>query len=173
MPDFTKLPCRDGNGNVHLVVEAPRGSLVKLKFEPELGVFSFRRPLELGLVYPYDWGFIPSTRAADGDPLDGMVLFDAPTWPGVVVPSRPIGAVRMTQKGGISNDRIILVPAADARYEEAASLPERVRTQLEHFFLNASEAIKKAHIEGWTGAKVARELVDAAATAYAKRGGVH
>jgi inorganic pyrophosphatase len=175
MADFTNLPCRDENEHVHLVVEAPRGSLVKLKYEPKLGVYTFHRPLPLGVVYPYDWGFIPST-SPDGDPLDGMVLFDAPTWPGVVIASRPIGAVRMTQKGGnerVWNDRILLVPVGDNRYEDVDDLPERVRTELERFFLSASQAIKQAHIEGWANAEIARDLIEQAATAYVKRGGAH
>ncbi|HEY5677557.1 MAG TPA: inorganic diphosphatase, partial [Myxococcales bacterium] len=93
-----RLPPRDGDGAVRVVVEAPRGCGVKLKYDPRLGAFEYGRVLPLGLTYPYDWGFVPGTRADDGDPLDALVLGDVPSYPGVVIPSRPIGVVQVDQK---------------------------------------------------------------------------
>ena len=99
MTDFANLPTCDRDGFVRIVVESPRGSLMKLRFEPELQAFVFARALQLGVTYPYDWGFLPSTRAEDGDPLDAMVLFDAPTWP------TPIGLISMTARWEESSQR--------------------------------------------------------------------
>jgi len=173
MTDFINLPCRNKDGDYHVVVEAPRGSLIKLKYEPLLGVFVFNRALELGVSYPYDWGFIPSTCADDGDPLDAMVMFDCPSSPGVVVPSRVIGVVRMTQREApgakrVRNDRIIAVPTKDPRYRNVDELPKRVRKELEDFFVTASSKIVK--IDGWEGPKAAKASVKSAALRYLRRG---
>ena len=69
MTNLTKLPSWADDDNIFAVVETPRGSSCKLDFDPKLGVFALAKPLMAGLTYPYDWGFIPSTRAEDGDPL--------------------------------------------------------------------------------------------------------
>ena len=176
MSDFANLPCRDDDGNLLVVVEAPRNSLVKIKYSPELKVFQFGRPLTLGVAYPYDWGFVPSTRAEDGDPLDAMVLFDCPTWPGIVIPAVEIGIVRMTQKEEenderVRNDRVIAVPVEDHRFEHVDDLSKRIRHELEQFFETAALMTKKkVHIEGWHGPKSAREAIEEAAKKYVKGG---
>ena len=77
MTNYTKLPTWADKACVYAVVETPRGSRAKLEFDPKLRVFTLAKPLLLGLTYPYDWGFIPSTKADDGDPVDVLIIHDA------------------------------------------------------------------------------------------------
>ena len=98
MANLHKLPTWNDEGQLVCVVESPRGSRAKFKFDPALKVFTLNRALILGIAYPYDWGFIPSTMAEDGDPLDVMIFHDVPTFPGVVMACEPIGALLVTQK---------------------------------------------------------------------------
>ena len=75
-----------------VVVESPRGSSVKLKYDRELGVMTLSRPLPTGLVYPHDWGFVPGTSASDGDPVDALIVSDGGSASGVVVTCRALVA---------------------------------------------------------------------------------
>jgi len=98
MPNFFNLPPFADNGDVHVVVETPRGSRAKFAYDPKLESFALRKSLLTGLSYPHDWGFVPSTKADDGDPLDIMVIHDATTFPGLVVDCRVIGILQIQQK---------------------------------------------------------------------------
>lgn len=74
---LSTLPSYGEDGTVHAVVEAPKGSLLKLKYDLKLGAFTVSHSLPIGLSYPFDWGFVPSTQAPDGDPLDVLILHEA------------------------------------------------------------------------------------------------
>jgi inorganic pyrophosphatase len=160
--DFLRLPSRTSDGAVHVVVETPRGSRVKLKYSPDLGVFVLSRALALGVTYPFDWGFVPSTRAADGDPVDALILTDAPTHPGVVVCCRPLAVLQVEQNakegGRQRNDRIIAEPIAMDR--PTPPLTQRLREELEAFFVVATLfADKDLRLLGWEDASAAEALI--------------
>lgn len=118
----------------------------------------------------------PSTRAPDGDPLDAMVVWDMPTYPGVVIACRPLGALKVSQKssrkkgGRERNDRVIVVPVGDARSDELKDvndIPSRVRKELEELFRTAVLLENKGvALLGWDGAGAANALIDKAANAY-------
>src|SRR5215510_1853321 len=172
MPHLHQLDAFAENDVFHVVVESPRGSTLKLKWDPHLGAMSVSRPLNFGLSFPYDWGFVPSTEAPDGDPVDALVYWDVSSYPGVVIPCRAIAVVRIDQRSGggdsrVRNDRIIAVPT-QARREHVGSpghLPTRVREELNQFFLAATALEgKDARILGWAGPAEALTLIRSSAT---------
>jgi inorganic pyrophosphatase len=154
---LTDLAAFDKDGVLRVVVEAPKGSTVKIAYEPELETFCVSRGFPLGIAYPYDWGFIPGTVAADGDPVDALVLHATATYPGVVLPCKVLGMVELREdlKGGKRqiNNRVIAIPNWDDRLgevEKAADLPKRIRDELEQFFLSTTFfTAKNVKIEGW------------------------
>jgi len=158
------------DGSLNVIVESPRGATSKFKYDSTLDRIVLSRPLPSGLVYPHDWGFVPSTRAADGDPVDAMIVWDGVSYPGVLVPSRPIGVLKVEQtnvKSGARerNDRLAVLPVTAPRLDAIATvfdLPERVRTELEQFFVAATFFEKKdVQILGWEGPDRARAFVQA------------
>jgi inorganic pyrophosphatase len=172
--NLLKLPPRDEDGHLQVVVESPKGSHLKLKYEPELKAFTLGRPLLLGLSYPFDWGFIPGTKAPDGDPLDAMILLDHPTYPGVVVRCVPVGVVKLSQQdkeggGRERNDRIIATPLSAPRFDDlrdARKLPARTREEIEQFFLSAVVLEQKGEeLLGWDGPEAAEALIEKAIAA--------
>jgi len=165
------------DGSLNVMVESPRGSSMKFKYDPDDDVIMLARPLPLGLTYPYDWGFVPSTRAADGDPLDALILWDGTSYPGVIVPCRAIGVLNVEQTNPRSkrrerNDRIAVLPTKAPRQEEIASifdLTERVRAELEQFFLHAvAFEGKELSLLGWQGPEEALAAVQASEKAFDK-----
>ena len=167
MVDLESLPPFADGDHLHVVVESPRGSAIKLKYDRTLGAMTLNRPLVAGLTYPFDWGFVPGTRAEDGDPVDAMVFWDVATYPGVVIVCRALGVVRVEQnradgRGRERNDRILAVPVAAPRETRSriAELPERVRQELEEFFRMAVLFRgKDATFLGWGEADEALALV--------------
>ena len=166
------LPAFRQDDVVNVVIESPRGSRVKLKYSPELDAFTISRPLVEGVCYPFDWGFVPSTRAADGDPMDAMVLWDVSSFPGVVIPCRIVGGLAVEQnsrtKSGSRerNDRLFCVPVSAARFDEltdVSALPARMKREIEQFFIAATALeAKDLAVLGWATPADALALLQAA-----------
>jgi inorganic pyrophosphatase len=159
MPDLTRLELFDGE-NVRCVIESPRGSPAKFKYNPMQQVFELSRALLKGLTYPFDWGFLPSTHGADGDPIDVLVMHDIPTYPGLVITARLIGVLEVEQREGRSkekrrNDRFFAVPRMAGREDGLKSVKDlsaETRRELEQFFASVAQTGgKHVDFKGWRG----------------------
>ena len=175
MPNFFNLPPFTEDSDVHVVIETPRGSRAKFAFDPKLESFALAKSLLTGLSYPHDWGFVPSTTADDGDPLDIMVIHDATTFPGLVVTCRVIGILQIEQKSKKRterNDRLFAVPRrshSEQALKDVADLTKPIREELEKFFIATDELEdKKLIIIGWKGPKAAVQAIKDGAKSFAK-----
>src|ERR1700758_2771500 len=99
---------------VFAVIETPAGIRHKYAFEPKYGIMQLKMTLAEGLMGPYDYGFIPQTLGDDGDPLDVLVLNDAPTFSGCLIDVRVIGVI-MIKKNGVKNNRLVAFPRPPTR----------------------------------------------------------
>jgi inorganic pyrophosphatase len=139
---LASLPTRSDDGVWLAVIEATQGTRHKLKHESEWKAFVLSSVLPLGLSFPYDFGFLPSTLGDDGDPLDVLVLADEALPPGTVVPCRIVGVIEAEQqdKGGRPkrNDRVVAVARDSHRYGECRELRDiagNVLNEVEQFFV--------------------------------------
>ena len=135
----TKALSADGK-NVHVVIETPQGKRNKYKYDEKHGLFILSRVLPVGLIFPFDFGYIPSTLGEDGDPLDVLVLLDEEAFPGCLVASRLIGVIeaeQVEQEQTVRNDRLIAVAAISHHHHKVQSLAqlnESIIHEIEHFF---------------------------------------
>src|ERR1700692_2030517 len=166
MSKLNKLPTWADETHIHAVVETPRGSHCKLEYDSQYRAFTLAKPLMAGLTYPYDWGFIPSTEAQDGDPVDVLVIHDSQTYPGVVLRCWPVGILKVeqTSKGKKErNDRVFAVldrSPLETDLKDIRHLPSRARDELERFF-RATNALEDKELEflGWHGPKQAAKTI--------------
>jgi inorganic pyrophosphatase len=127
---------------LRVVIETPKGSRNKFAFNVEDHVFELKKVLPAGMAFPYDFGFVPSTEADDGDPVDVLVLMDEPAFPGCVLKCRPIGVIQGEQgdkKKKVRNDRIIAVEQdahSWADIKTVGDLGKQFVRELEEFFVD-------------------------------------
>jgi len=153
-----------------VIVEIPKGSRNKYEVDHETGRVFLDRYLFTTFEYPTDYGFFEHTLGLDGDPVDALILLDAPTFPGVGISVRPVGVFNMTDDGG-SDAKVICVQAKDPRWahiQDIGDVPEFLIKEIEHFFTHYKdlEPGKWVKIEGWQGAADADAVVQAGLAAY-------
>ncbi len=136
----------EGGEDLNVIIETSKGSRNKIDYEPELGVFALAAVMPEGSVFPYDFGFIPSTLGEDGDPLDVLVLLDESVSTGCLIAARLIGVIEadQTEKDGkkTRNDRLLAV-ATRAHTHAAVKRLEDLRPgmvdEIEHFFISYNQ----------------------------------
>ena len=151
---------------LHVVVDTPKGSPIKFKYDVENRAYTIAHVLPPGLVFPFDFGSVPGTLADDGDPLDALILLEAPTFAGCLVPVRLVGVLeaKQTQKGRtMRNDRLIGVAAESRTYREIRRLgdvPDPLLRSIEQFFVTYNEQRgRRFRVTGRFGPTRARRLV--------------
>lgn len=157
------------SGFVNAIVDTPRGSRNKFKYDEGKSIFKLGGALPLGAVFPFDFGYIPSTKAEDGDPLDVLILMDEPAFVGCLVPAKLIGVIEAEQTEAqktTRNDRLIAV-AADSRNHShirfLGDLNNNLVHEIERFFVSYNETKgKKFEILGRFGPERALVLIDSA-----------
>lgn len=172
MTDYYSLPPGDRAPEiVDMVVEIPYLSSNKYEYDPKLQVFRLDRTLYSSVHYPGDYGFVPSTLAEDGDPLDIVVMTTHPAFPGAVIEARPIGALEMRDEKG-RDVKVLAVPTRNPRFDEMKdiqSVPPHTIREFEHFFRVYKDLEGKASITyGWSDRKAALQVIRDATSAFRK-----
>ncbi len=152
----------DAPSNVSAVIEIPAKSRNKYELDKDTGLLKLDRVLYSAMHYPGDYGFIPRTLHEDNDPMDILVRIQEPTFPGCQIDARPIGVLRMLDRGE-PDDKILSVPCHDPYHQEyfdIADMPGHYLKEIEHFFhIYKDLEGKRVEILGWESAEVARRLV--------------
>jgi inorganic pyrophosphatase len=167
------------NAKKHLckaIIETPKGRRNKFDYDPEYRLFKLGGLLPEGMAFPFDFGFIPSTLADDGDPLDVMVLMDEPAHVGCLLDVRVIGVIeaQQTEKGKTTeNDRLMAVAVHSYNHRNINSLDDvdnAILDQIEEFFVSYNKSRgKKFKVKGRHGPKRAVQLVNAGIKKFRKK----
>ncbi len=152
------------------VIEIPRGSRNKYEYDPELGGIKLDRFVSSSTVYPTDYGYIPYTLAPDGDPLDAMVCVSEATFPGCIIPVKPIALFKLEDEVGM-DDKIVCVPCGDPGWnglERLDDLPQQLRNEISHFVAVYKDLDPHRHsrVIGWSDREQAVEVLEAARRRY-------
>lgn len=154
---------------INVIVEIPKGSQNKYEYDKDNQIFKLDRVLFSSTYYPGDYGLIPQTLGEDGDPLDALVLVTYHTYPGILIPCRPIGALKM-EDSGEGDDKILCVPVNDTRFtdvDDISDVHQAVREEIGHFFEVYKQLEgKKVLLGGWHEVDAAKKIITEAVTRY-------
>ena len=166
--DLSRIEAFDAaTGDLNAIIETPQGERNKMKYDEKTGLFKLGGVLPAGMAFPYDFGFVPSTEGEDGDPLDILILMDAPVAVGNLVAARLIGVIEaeQTEKGEtVHNDLLIAVATVSRNHGHVQTLEDlndNLLKEIEGFFI-AYNSIRGKQFEptGRHGPERAQHLVD-------------
>jgi inorganic pyrophosphatase len=156
----------DSSTCLNVVVETPKGSRVKYAYDPDTELFKLKKALPEGMVFPFNFGFIPGTEAEDGDPLDILILNEESLIPGCLLKVQPVAVIKAVQKEkkgkNIRNDRLVGMAIAKQTptFLESMKLDRKTLAQIEYFFISYNKLEgKKFKIRGKGGPKEALSKV--------------
>jgi inorganic pyrophosphatase len=165
---------QDGHQQPVVVVEIPKGGRNKYEYDATLGGIKFDRLLMSAATYPADYGYLAGTLALDGDPLDALVCLYEPTFPGCLIPVKPVGLFEMEDEAG-RDDKVICVPLHDPywnEYEELTDLPLLLRQEIEQFFAIYKDLEgKEVRIGDWCDRAAAVREIEASRERFRAAGG--
>ena len=159
------------SGTLQVVIETPKNSRLKFAFDHDRRVIVLKKILPAGMVFPYDFGFVPSTVAPDGDPIDVLVLMDEPAFPGCVLDARIIGVIRgedqLPSGETRRNDRLLAVANLSHAFAEIHTLddlPEILLNHMSEFFVQYPHLLggKVYKLLGPAGPEEATRLIEEA-----------
>lgn len=168
LADPTRLKPYDSDDKqlLRVVIETPKRSRNKFAFNAKEHIFELKKVLPAGMTFPYDFGFVPSTEADDGDPVDVLVLMDEPAFPGCALTCRPIGVIEGEQgekKETERNDRIVAVERDAHSWADVKTIDDlgkKFCRELEEFFVNYHKLSGKQYrVLGVKGPDQALKLV--------------
>jgi len=144
------------------LVEIPKGGRNKYEYDEGLGRIILDRFLSSSTVYPVDYGYLIGHRGRDGDPLDALVCVSEPTFPGCVIPVKPIALFKMRDEKG-EDDKIVCIPNHDPGWNHAETLediPEQLQREITHFFSVYKQLEgKEVEVDGWRTREEALEVI--------------
>ncbi len=158
----------DDKNLLRVVIETPKGSRNKYAFNAEDRVFELKKVLPAGMAFPYDFGFVPSTLAADGDPVDVLVLMDEPAFPGCVLKCRIIGIItgdHGTKNKHERNDRVVAIEHDNHSFADIQHIDDLGKVfveELEDFFVNYHQLSGEQYrVIGLGGPRTAVKCIEA------------
>ena len=163
-----KIPThQDSPNHVNAVIEISKGTNAKYEYCPEMNMFKLDRCLASAMMYPANYGFVPKTLAADGDPLDVIVYNNTPVMPGCLVECKVIGALDMVDEGSLDY-KVVCIPVGHSKCSIINDLNDIDPLFLKiaaNFFKHYKDLNgKSVVVNGWLPAATAKEIVKESVT---------